>query len=255
MAAEKTLAIVLRTIPFGETSSIVTLSCREFGKLRALAKGAWRPKSSFDGGLDLLSISQVLVLRRASGGLDLLTEAALEHRFRVGGSLPAVLGGLHVAELLDAFTADADPHPELFDVAHTTLRRLSDWRGDDRAVPAILLRFELTLLRLVGHAPETGRCVECGGPLDAAGRTPFGLLEGGTLCGGCRRGRSAVAMLSAEALAAIRHGVTPGTPTIELPARAIAEARSVITTSIAHLLGRPTRVAAKLRRPARRRTR
>jgi recombinational DNA repair protein (RecF pathway) len=160
-----------------------------------------------------------------------------------------------VAELLDAFTADADPHPELFDVAHTTLRRLSDWRGDDRAVPAILLRFELTLLRLVGHAPETGRCVECGGPLDAAGRTPFGLLEGGTLCGGCRRGRSAVAMLSAEALAAIRHGVTPGTPTIELPARAIAEARSVITTSIAHLLGRPTRVAAKLRRPARRRTR
>jgi DNA repair protein RecO (recombination protein O) len=169
--------------------------------------------------------------------------------------MPAVLGGLHVAELLDAFTADADPHPELFDVAHTILRRLSDWRGDDRAVPAILLRFELTLLRLVGHAPETGRCVECGGPLDAAGRTPFGLLEGGTLCGGCRRGRSAVAMLSAEALAAIRHGVTPGTPTIELPARAIAEARSVITTSIAHLLGRPTRVAAKLRRPARRRTR
>jgi recombinational DNA repair protein (RecF pathway) len=42
MAAEKMLAIVLRTVAFGETSSIVTLCCREFGKLRALAKGAWQ---------------------------------------------------------------------------------------------------------------------------------------------------------------------------------------------------------------------
>ena len=102
MAAEKSRAIVIRATPFGETSSVVTIYCREFGKLRALAKGAWRPKSGFDGGLDLLSTCQVLVLRKSSGGLDLLTEAGLESRFRVGTSLSAVLGGMHVAELLDA---------------------------------------------------------------------------------------------------------------------------------------------------------
>jgi len=178
MPAEKTLAIVIRTIPFGETSSIVSIFCREFGKLRALAKGAWRPKSSFDGGLDLLSVSQVLVLLRSGGGLDLLTEASLEHRFRVGRSLAAVLGGLHIAELLDALTADADPHPELFDATHAIIRRLSDWQDDERLVPAILLRAELAMLRLVGHAPEMDRCAECGGSLDAAGRTVFGMLEG-----------------------------------------------------------------------------
>ena len=139
MPADKTLALVIRTFPFGETSSVVALFCREFGKLRALAKGAWRPKSSFDGGLDLLSMSQVLVLRKSSGGLDLLTEASLESRFRVGTSLAAVLGGLHVAELLDVLTADADPQPELFDVAHATLRRLSDWRGDESSLAGILL--------------------------------------------------------------------------------------------------------------------
>ncbi|MFM8413844.1 MAG: DNA repair protein RecO [Planctomycetota bacterium] len=254
MPAEKTLAIVIRTVPFGETSSVVTVFCREFGKLRALAKGAWRPKSGFDGGLDLLSTSQVLVLRRPSGGLDLLTEASLESRFRVGRSLAAVLGGLHIAELLDALTADADPQPELFDVAHATLRRLSDWRDEDRLLPAIVLRAELAMLRIVGHAPEAGRCAECGGPLGTVGRTAFGMLEGGTLCDRCRAGRRAVAWLSADALAAIRAGVSPGTGTIPLPARAITEARSVITTYIAHLLGRPTRVAARLRPAARRRT-
>jgi DNA repair protein RecO (recombination protein O) len=254
MPAEKTLAIVIRTIPFGETSSIVCIFCREFGKLRALAKGAWRPKSSFDGGLDLLSVSQVLVLHRSGGGLDLLTEASLEHRFRVGRSLAAVLGGLHIAELLDALTADGDPHPELFDAAHATIRRLSDWQDDERLVPAILLRAELAMLRLVGHAPEMDRCAECGGSLDAAGRTVFGMLEGGALCPRCRSGRRALATLSAAAVAAIRTGIAADAPTVSLPARAIAEARGVITTYFSHLLGGPTRVAGRARARGRRRT-
>jgi len=247
MPADKTLALVIRTIPFGETSSVVALFCREFGKLRALAKGAWRPKSSFDGGLDLLSMNQVLVLRKSSGGLDLLTEASLESRFRVGTSLAAVLGGLHVAELLDVLTADADPQPELFDVAHATLRRLSDWRGDESSLAGILLSTELAILRIVGHAPETSLCVECRGPLPSSGRTAFGMLEGGTLCPECRRGRRAVASLSAPALAALGGRGEP-------PPAAATEARAVITSYLAHLLGRPTRVAARLRAAPRRRT-
>ncbi len=244
MPAEKTLAIVIRTIPFGETSSVVSLYCREFGKLRALAKGAWRPKSSFDGGLDLLSMSQVLVLRKSSGGLDLLTEASLESRFRVGTSLMAVLGGLHMAELLDVLTADADPQPELFDVAHATVRRLSDWRGDESPIATILLQAEMTIFQLVGHAPETRVCVECRGPLPSAGRTAFGLLDGGTLCPKCRGGRRAVASLSPGALAALR-GQRDALPA------AAAEARAVIASYLAHLLGRPTRVLAGLRPPRR----
>lgn len=255
MAAEKTLAIVIRAIPFGETSSVVTIYCREFGKLRALAKGAWRPKSSFDGGLDLLSISQVLVLRKSSGGLDLLTEASLERRFRVGTSYAAVLGGLHVAELLDVLTADADPQPELFDVASTTLRQLSDWRRDEAALPELLLGTELALLRLVGHAPETGCCVECRGPLPVAGRIAFGMLEGGTLCNDCRRGRRAVASVSAAAIDLLRR-LQQGRsvePSAAIPLPVIGEARAVMTTSIAHLIGRPTRVAPRLKPVARRR--
>ena len=84
MSAEKAQALVLRAIPFGETSAIITLLTREGGKVRGLAKGAWRPKSKFDAALDLLSICQVLVLHRQSGNLDLFIEAFLEHRFRVG---------------------------------------------------------------------------------------------------------------------------------------------------------------------------
>jgi recombinational DNA repair protein (RecF pathway) len=87
----------------------------------------------------------------------MLTEASLESRFRVGTSLTAVFGGLHVAELLDALTADADPQPELFDVAHATVTRLSGWSGDDSPVGALLISLEFAMLRLTGHGPVLSR--------------------------------------------------------------------------------------------------
>ncbi len=46
MAAEKATALVLRTTDWSETSRIATLWTREFGKIRALAKGGRRLKST-----------------------------------------------------------------------------------------------------------------------------------------------------------------------------------------------------------------
>jgi DNA repair protein RecO (recombination protein O) len=236
-------AIVIRAVAFGETSSVVTLFTRRFGKLRGLAKGAWRPKSGFDGGLDLLSTSEVLVLRKSSGALDVLTEASLEHRFRVGTSLAAVSGGMHVASLLDELTADADPQPELFDAAHATLRELSGTTAPDDRVAAVIATAELAILRGTGHGPALGRCAACHGPLDAAGRVPFGMLDGGALCGGCRHGRRAVISVSAGAIAALRGLTGAGWRTASLPAAIGAEVRAVLNAYLSHLLGRPPAVA------------
>jgi len=253
MAAEKARAVVIRSFPFGDSSAVVGLYTRELGKVRALAKGAWRPKSSFDGGLDLLSVCQVLLLRKSSGGLDLLTEACLERRFRVGGSMAAFHGGMHVAELLDALTADADPQPELFDVADATLRSLSPLPvgtvPDDVGVRAAVARFELAALHLSGQAPALRACAECRRPVDATGRIAFGMLDGGVLCAGCRRGKRAVVSISAECAAALRRlarrDAAAGPATI--PDAVDGEVRAVMNTYLSHLLGRTPRVAPLLK--------
>ena len=245
MAADKAHAVVIRAVPFGETSAVVTLYTRELGKLRALAKGAWRPKSAFDGALDLLSTCQVLVLRRSSGGLDLLTEAFLERRFRVATSLAAVHGGMYVAELLDALTADADPQPELFDVASTTLLQLSGLEGPDALVWPRIIRFELAALRATGQSPSLGRCAECRAAVPDTGRIAFGMLDGGVLCPECRRGRRVVVSVSSAALAVLR-SLRAGSVEKPIDPPVLGELRAVMNTYVAHVLGRKSRLSPRL---------
>src|SRR5436305_8512397 len=123
MAAEKTLALVLRTTDWSETSRIATLWTREVGKVRALAKGGRRLKSNFESALDLLTVCSIVFLRKSSGSLDLLTEAQVVQRFpRLRADLGALYAAYYVAELLADWTEDYDPHPPLFDEALATLR-------------------------------------------------------------------------------------------------------------------------------------
>src|SRR5437868_14779788 len=100
MAAEKALALVLRTTDWSETSRIATLWTRQFGKVRALAKGGRRLKSNFESALDLLTVCDIVFLRKSSGSLDLLTEARVVKRFpRRRVDLQAAYGAYYVAEL------------------------------------------------------------------------------------------------------------------------------------------------------------
>ncbi len=124
--AENALALVVRGTDWSETSRIVTLFTREFGKVRALAKGGRRLRSNFEQAFDLLTVCRIVFLRKAHGGLDLLTEAQVAERFpHLRTDLHALNVGYYVAELLSDGTQDYDPHPELFDAAIATLRTLA----------------------------------------------------------------------------------------------------------------------------------
>ena len=245
MSAEKTLAIVLRVVEFSETSCVVTLFTRDFGKISALAKGARRPKSPFEAALDLLAVCRVVFLRKSSDALDLLTEARLERRFRAAArDLSRLYGGYYVVELLREMTDQHDPHPELFDAALAAIESLDNAAKDDAAdVPATILTFELAALRLLGHLPSLDECVGCGGSIDMSGRVAFGFLAGGVLCGGCRSGQRTVVSVSGpviRTLQAFASEEAAKPSTIDL--RLSGELRAVMNRYLAHLLGRPPRL-------------
>lgn len=183
MPTEKAHALVIRTADWSESSRIATLWTREFGKVRALAKGGRRLKSNFESALDLLTVCDIVLLRKTSGSLDLLTEARVRERYGpLRRDLHALYAAYYVAELLCDWTEDHDAHPALFDEALATLSALGQ-----PGVPAgpRLARFELFLLRELGYGPALEACAGCMQPL-AQDRLAFSAAAGGMLCPACQ---------------------------------------------------------------------
>jgi DNA repair protein RecO (recombination protein O) len=233
---------VIRTVDVFETSLVVTLFTRELGKVSALAKGARRLKSTLQGGLDLLGVSDIVLLHKASDALDLITESVPIERFlSLRRDLAALYAGYYVAELLSELTDFHDPHPKLFDAAVVTLRHL----GDPLLRPRRVLRFELACLRELGLMPALDACAHCGNAVEARGDLiAFGLATGGVLCAECRPGQPHVATLSGRTLESIRALASPGDAWRALGADAtnLAPVRATLGAVISHLLGRRPRL-------------
>ncbi len=246
MAAEKALALVVRGTDWSETSRITTLFTREFGKVRALAKGGRRLKSNFDVAFDLLSVCRIVFLRKASGGLDLLTEARMEERFPIlRENLSALYAGYYIAELLADGTQDYDPHPGLFETAIGTLRGLGETGADPHAH---VTTFELVWLRELGYSPRLDACAGCGARLLSEGveRVTFSPSSGGALCPLCgpsaldRRG------VSLEGFAALREltaALETDRPTMRsIPPGVSGELRQILGQTVSFVLGRRPRL-------------
>jgi DNA repair protein RecO (recombination protein O) len=248
MSAEKSAAIVLRVIEFSETSCVVTLMTREFGKITGLAKGARRKKSPFEAALDVLSIVRIVFLRKTPPAMDLLTESKLERRFRAASSnLERLYAAYYVAELLTVMTETADPQPSLFDIAETTIMGLDDGLVDPFW---LLTRFELRLLEVLGHLPVLNACVSCQRVVPPnATKIHFGFLDGGVLCTNCRMGKQSVMAMNRESLSVLQllsADHFESLPT--LPRSAIqAEVRQLLNQNINHLLGFRPRVQPYLK--------
>jgi DNA repair protein RecO (recombination protein O) len=252
MATEKALALVLRTTDWSETSRIVTLWTREFGKVRALAKGGRRLKSNFENALDLLTLCSIVLIRKSSGGLDLLTEAQVAQRFpRLGSDLQALYGAYYVAELLDDWTEENDPHPVLFDRAVDTLRGLGGAAQPGAAIAPgrRVMRFEVQLLAELGYRPVVDCCSGCGaGVVVGEGSVAFSVAAGGILCRACQPGHRDRQTLSAVGLGFLRALAEASDDWERLPAGADAEVRRLLGQYVTWLLGRRPRLLAYLER-------
>ena len=154
------LAYLLHAIPYRETSLVVEIFTREHGRIAAVAKGARRPRSALRP--VLLQFQPLAVSYSGRGELRTLTGVEW-----VGGlDAPrgdALLCAFYLNELLVKLLAREDAHPGLFDAYAQALGEMAG----DGALDETLRRFEWTLLRETGYAPDLS-CDTAQRPIDAA---------------------------------------------------------------------------------------
>lgn len=180
----KDQAICIRHLDWSETSQVVVLLTQTHGKVRGLAKGSKRMSPSsvqrFSGGIELLTLGQIVMTIRPSSDLATLTEWDLQHDFYpLRHDLAAQRLALYGADLCHAMLADHDPHPRSFDAMHQLLLTLVDPARDEAHHRLSLLRFQWELLDDTGYRPELWQDVHSGGALPDAPAYTFDPKAGG----------------------------------------------------------------------------
>jgi DNA repair protein RecO (recombination protein O) len=236
MSTEKTEAIVIRQADFSETSRVVTFYTREFGKVPLVAKGAKRLKGPFESSLDLLSVCEIVFIRKSSDGLGILTEARLNQRFQnTGKELLRLYGGYYIAELLEGLNEEFDPHPDLYEATIHSMRRLDDAASAPRL--AIIL-FELALLREIGHLPNFETCLKCGQPTTERAPFAYWVSQGGLLCRNCQTREYKNNRIGLEAVRWLRDLSEPEPIEPEhLDEKVMREMSNVTTSAVTYDLG------------------
>ena len=171
----RTEGIVLRSIPYKETTRLATLYTRELGKLTLIAHGAQSIKSRFGATLQLLSHVQALIYTRPTRSIQILSDCAHVRIYKeIGSDLKKLAVGQRICEFVLSLTEEGQNSPGIFDLLVRVLNALNN-----PDVDAVLLKlyFQLQLMALLGFAPAFSR--ESVKEIDDSGG--YLLLEDGTI--------------------------------------------------------------------------
>ncbi|MCS7154778.1 MAG: DNA repair protein RecO [Bacteroidota bacterium] len=158
----KTDALVLRALDYGETSRIVTLYSRRFGKLTLMAKGARRPGSRLAACLEPLAYIEAVFYYRAGRELQYLSDCAFIRPMpRWGEDVERAALGSFLLEWLDRLTPEGEPNPMLFNWALRALASIYEGRGQKRTWALLFL---LRALPLIGYTLRIEAEAGCSGP-------------------------------------------------------------------------------------------
>ncbi len=152
---------LLHSYPWRETSLIVEIFSRDFGRVPMVAKGARRQGSVLRGAL--MAFQPLELTWSGKAEVKNLHNAAWQ------GGQPLLVGvgllcGYYLNELLLRLLPREDAHPVLFDAYAATLARLAAGLPHE----PLLRAFELDLLRELGYAPtlthdaDTGELIQTG---------------------------------------------------------------------------------------------
>lgn len=164
-------AYVLHHRPFRDTSQLLDVISREYGKVTLVARGSRAAKSRLRG---LLRPFQPLRLSwYVRSDLGTLTGAEIDAvPLSLAGD--ALFSAYYVNELVLNFLHRHDPQPEIFDAYAQVIAALS--QSDELA--ANLRVFEMELLRLLGYALNLEYDANLHRPIDASSFYDYRVEQG-----------------------------------------------------------------------------
>ena len=182
MSAEKTRALILKTLPYSETSLIMHLFTEEHGLVHGIAKGVRKQKSRQDF-LERGLLVELIVYLKPHRELHTLGSVNVLEFF------PAIRTNLVKSTLRDAAfevvlssITETDAHPGLFTFFEKFLRHLHR-AAEEEVNPCALWLFYHRFAQHMGFGLDLRRCISCGAVI--TGDANLSVTRGGLACDAC----------------------------------------------------------------------
>ena len=176
----KIKGIVIKEVPKGETSKLLTVLTNGLGVITVNAKGVRKISSAYLKSAQLFAFSDMLLYEK--NGFYTLTEASLIADFySLREDIKTYSLSSYLCEAASAFTVPGEESAKILRLLLNSLYAI-----EKGVAPLVLIKsaFEFRLCAESGYLPETDVCADCGEEL--AGRDfLFHISDGVALCGNC----------------------------------------------------------------------
>jgi DNA repair protein RecO (recombination protein O) len=151
-------AVVLRQYSLSEADRIIVLFTREFGLLRAVAKGSKRPQNRLAAALEPLTLLRMEFYLREGQSLAQLRQAEILHAYLSRTpTLERMLTYHYFAELVQELVQDNNANLSIYRLLLASLNA-----GEKSGICEALVRyFEFWCLKLSGLIPNYDYCSNC----------------------------------------------------------------------------------------------
>lgn len=179
----KTEAVVLSKMNYGDSSMIASILTEDLGRISVIVKGARSPKSKYGRIVDLINHLSVIVYKKESRDIQLLSGAdIIDHYPEIKNDLNKLMYAYSIAELVKNLLAEHEVNKRIFKGIVRIFTRLNS--GEEPS-EITFGRFFIFFLKEIGYELQTESCAICG-KKDLADDC-FYNFDKGLICGECKK--------------------------------------------------------------------
>ncbi len=189
MSTYKTEGIIIKRNNFLESSLILDIYTRDYGKVEAVARSARKAKGKLKGHLELFLWTELILAHGKN--IDTITSSLTVESFSgLRNNLKLSYAAYYILELVDKMTAEEHQDERIFYLLKRVLLFLDELAVRDVETrqclvsTIIILLFQINLLDLTGFSPELNKCVFCGKPIKPD-KNYFSFSMGGVVGNEC----------------------------------------------------------------------
>jgi len=143
-----TVAIILRTVDYGDSSKILTVLSHEDGKIALIAHSAKKPKNKFSGLIEVGNILDVVYYLKKNRSVQILKEASYaEKTFSLRQDFEKMAVSLSAIELIEQLLHQSEVNKPLFNFTRNFLTWLDD---SDVPTASIFPYLQIRLINVMG---------------------------------------------------------------------------------------------------------